>query len=323
MTASYRLIDYSVRPAKHAERRMLCDAFRRLSKFGAVEHYQYVGFGAIWFSDFSLFHRALGISRMYCIEREVHHRERFEFNKPFGGIEMMFGRSSQELPKIDWRRRTICWLDYDDQLNVDILADARTVANAATSGTAIFVSLQASTKPTYDVSPDEKAEVETVEKFREVFGARRTPNEMTMKDLSAWRMSRLYRDIVVNEINDALIARNSTLPAGQRLSFRQIVSMEYADGAKMATIGGVFVEEGQEAVFNACDFERLPFFRANNENAVRIEIPKLTPKEMRAIEKLLPADSIATLACEPAPGRDARAFALLYRYLPSFASFDP
>ncbi|MGO4480309.1 O-methyltransferase [Rhizobium sp. 2TAF27] len=321
MTASYRLIDYSIRPAKHAERKMLCEAFRRLSKFGAVEHYQYVGFGAIWFADFTLFHRALGINRMFCIEREVVHRPRFEFNRPFGGIELMFGHSAQELPKINWANRTICWLDYDDPMSLSILADVSTVAAKACSGSAFVVSVQAQNKPMYEDAEGNQREVEGLEKFREVYGAARTPAEMTERTLTSWRTSKLYRDMIIAEIDEALKVRNLGLPAGNRIRFRQVVSMEYADGAKMATIGGIFVEEGQEATFRFCDFEGLPFYRGNND-ALRIEIPKLTPKEMREIEKLLPTPDVETLICDPSPPSDAKAFARLYRYLPSFASFD-
>jgi hypothetical protein len=68
MAGSYEKINYSLRPAKSIERKMLCDAFRRLSAFGKVENYQYIGFGSTYFSDFSLFHKALGISN-----KEIRH----------------------------------------------------------------------------------------------------------------------------------------------------------------------------------------------------------------------------------------------------------
>lgn len=77
MSGSFRRIDYSLRPAKHAERRMMCDVFRRLRPFGRVEDYMYVGFGSVWFSDFSLFHRALGIRDMLSIEKERSAEQRF------------------------------------------------------------------------------------------------------------------------------------------------------------------------------------------------------------------------------------------------------
>lgn len=323
MAPSYRLIDYSIRPAKHAERRMLCEAFRRLSKFGAIEHYQYVGFGAIWFADFTLMHRALGIARMFCIEREVHHRERFEFNRPFGGVELMFGNSAQELPKIDWRNRTIAWLDYDDQLSPSILADVRHIAGSASSGSMLVVSVQAQTRPLQRTGDDDPPlEVETVEQFRSVFGASRTPAEMADSDLSGWKLARLYRKVISDEIADGLSAANAGRGSGQRLKFKQVVSIEYADGAKMTTIGGVFVDEGQEPIYSSCDFERLSFFRPSFES-LRLEVPKLTPKEMREIERVLPQENGNIVNVKPIPESDTRAFASLYRYLPSFVSFEP
>ena len=83
MSGSFKRIDYSLRPAKHAERRMLCDIFRRLRPFGRVENYVYVGFGSIWFSDFMLMHRSLGIKDMISIEHSIESRDRIEDNKPF------------------------------------------------------------------------------------------------------------------------------------------------------------------------------------------------------------------------------------------------
>jgi len=79
MTASYQLIDYSVRPAKFAERKMLSEMLGRLKVFGSLETYRYIGFGSIWFSDCVLFHRALGIEHMVSIGIFV--ERRFSFGK--------------------------------------------------------------------------------------------------------------------------------------------------------------------------------------------------------------------------------------------------
>ncbi|WP_412549856.1 O-methyltransferase [Sinorhizobium meliloti] len=46
MPASYREIDYRIRPGKHAERLMMVEAFRHL-RFGTVASYQYVGLGSV------------------------------------------------------------------------------------------------------------------------------------------------------------------------------------------------------------------------------------------------------------------------------------
>ena len=130
MTASYRIIDYSLRPAKFAERKMLSEIFSRLKVFASLESYRYIGFGSIWFSDCILFHKALGVEDVISIEKEQAHKARFEFNKPYKGIRLMMGSAADVLPGLDWAHRSIVWLDYDDPLNPGILDDVRTVATS-------------------------------------------------------------------------------------------------------------------------------------------------------------------------------------------------
>jgi hypothetical protein len=143
MTASWRKIDYSLRPAKHAERRILSEIFRRLRPFRPVEDYQYVGMGSLWFADFSLFHRALGIRDMISIESSPGgSRERFEANKPFGCITVDYRKSSEVLPELKWDQPYFIWLDYDDPLSVEMLLDMQTVATHALSGTTLAVTVQ-------------------------------------------------------------------------------------------------------------------------------------------------------------------------------------
>lgn len=323
MTASYRLIDYSVRQAKHAERRMLCDMFRKLVPFGELRHYQYVGFGAIWFADFSLFHRNLGIDRMCCIEREVHHAERFRYNCPFGGIELMFGPSSQELPKIDWGVRTIAWLDYDDPLNPQMLEDVRTVAGRMCSGSVLVVSVQAHNLPKIsDPESDSSKEVETVAEFRALFGPARTPTDLAQSQFFGRRLATVYRKCLSIEVDEALRIANSGKRPGSRMKAKQVFSVEYADGARMTTLGFVFFDEGQEGHFDSCGFRNLSFYR-DSEETLKIEVPKLTPKEMREIERKLPFANPEDVGMDPVPQSEVRVFSEFYRYLPRMAAFEP
>ena len=68
--SSYQKINYSIRPAKSAERKMLCELIQHLSVFHKLSDYQYIGFGSTYFTDFSLFHRNLGINKMISIEKD-------------------------------------------------------------------------------------------------------------------------------------------------------------------------------------------------------------------------------------------------------------
>ena len=78
MGKSYEEINYAIRPAKCIERKMLCEAFRKLSVFGDVKNYRYIGFGSPFFNDFYLFHKNLSINNMICIEKHEEDKERFE-----------------------------------------------------------------------------------------------------------------------------------------------------------------------------------------------------------------------------------------------------
>ena len=321
MTASYRMIDYSLRPAKFAERKMLAEALARLRVFGSLRTYRYVGFGSIWYADCVLFHRALGIEEIVSIERERDHEERFVFNKPYRGIELRMDDSAVVLPSLDWAHRTIIWLDYDDPLSPAILDDVRTVATRACPGTALIVSVQAE-KILDKREKDEPVHVARREQFRRFFGDARTPRKLPGADLRGWRLSKSTRRIVRDEVESGLQRANEARAPGQRTKFRQFVAFEYADNAKMTTVGGVFIDAGQDAVFDSAGFEDLSFFRAGDD-AVRIEVPLLTPREMRHLDQSLPCPEGKVIESGAIPGRDAKHYAALYRHLPNFAAYEP
>ena len=184
---SYEKIDYSIRPAKHAERRMLSDIMRRLRPFQRVEDYWYVGFGSVWFADFALFHRVLGIRRMLSIEVGGI-QARIEDNKPFN-IRVDYRHSNLALPEHNWQERTVAWLDYDDPLSTDILHDINTIAARACSGSLLAVTVQCSQAPEVKHAQEEETKaaaaaaggepvntvLSPVERFFTNFGSNRVP----------------------------------------------------------------------------------------------------------------------------------------------------
>lgn len=321
MTASYEIIDYSVRPAKFAERKMLGEMLARMKAFGSLETYRYIGFGSIWFSDCVLFHRMLGIEHMISIERELGHEARFQFNNPYRGIVLKMGESADVLPALDWNQRSIVWLDYDDPLSPSILDDIRTVATRAGPGTAFIVSVQA--MKLFDKSdPDSEAiHVDDREKFYKLFGNARTPPEMHPADFRGWTLSSTSRKIIRQEIDNGLAQVNAARVPGQRIQFRQVTAFEYADGVKMTTIAGVFMDEGQNQLFDGAGFRDLAFYREGSE-ALRINVPMLTPREMRYLDRSLPCPDGEVIDRGPIPERDANSYAKFYRYLPNFASYE-
>lgn len=155
MSNSGRKINYSVRPAKNVERKMMRDFFLRLSHFGRIEDYRYIGFGSKYFSDFIIFHRHLNISEMISIEADTNNRARYEFNKPYSNIRMEWGHSSEVLPKLaQSAKKTIYWLDYDGAFEPFMLQDAAIVAEGISSGVIPPISTEPKSRTVMQPWPD-------------------------------------------------------------------------------------------------------------------------------------------------------------------------
>ncbi|RWE07702.1 MAG: hypothetical protein EOS23_26680 [Mesorhizobium sp.] len=315
MAASYREIDYRIRPGKHAERLMMAEAFRRL-RFANIESYQYVGLGSVYFSDFKLMHRALGTTKMISIEKAAQDKARFEANVPFGCIEILWGETASELPKVDLTLRSIIWLDYDGRLTKSVLADIREVVGRAAGGTVIAITVQSK----YDRVVGNNGEDASLIDITEKLGAERVPFNMQPQDLRGDGTGKLFRNIIVEEVKQAIGDRNAGRHAGQHLRFKQFLNFRYEDGARMMTVAFVVYDAGQEGLLNLCRFEDLEFYR-EGEATFEIAIPKLTTREINYLEAQMPRQ-IADMNIAAIPERDAKQYASIYRYFPNMTFVD-
>ncbi len=326
MVDSFRRIDYSLRPAKHAERRMLCDVFRRLAHFQPVETYRYIGFGSVWFSDFVLFHRALGVRNMLSIEQAVQSRPRFEANKPFA-IDIDFRSSSLVLPELDYAQRQFIWLDYDDPITLDMVNDVAAIARRASSGTVLVVSVQCVRPPDVVEADREMLSDVNAPSATDRFATRmnadgvgRIGSDLERDQLSNWAFGDLSRSIFYEEVERILENRRLANPESA-ISYRKICDFEYEDGAKMTTIALIFHSEEEADKVDACRFDNLEFLHPNGD-AVFIPTPKLTPREFRQLESQLPLPAGGELNIGHIPIGETRRFAELYRYFPTFVAAE-
>ena len=131
MPGSYNKFNYNVRASKSVERKMILEVLKDLCPPSVIRDYQYIGFGSVFYTDFRLFHKDLNICDMICIEREVDDKDRFEFNKPYKCINLIMGNSDEILPKLNWQKKSITWLDYEDRLLPTMFDDLRTIINNA------------------------------------------------------------------------------------------------------------------------------------------------------------------------------------------------
>lgn len=318
MVASYERIHYGLRPAKNVQRKMIVETLRRLAEFGAITSYRYVGFGSTYFSDFTLFHKTLGIRHMISIERDAPNRKRFEFNRPFNCIQMLFGESSEVIPTLSWNAKTILWLDYDGSLVPSVLSDIRFFCASASAGSVIIVTVNAEPAELDVESP-------RVDKLQKQLGKDRIPADVKEQDLSDWGTARIFRRILTAEILATLSERNGALPDPLKIEYKQLFNFRYRDGDRMLTVGGLFYERGQNAIVAKCGFDQLEFIRSNPKPDSRpfvIEVPMLTYREIRHLDKQLPRARRSRLTAPKVSSADIKRYESIYRYFPTFAETE-
>lgn len=318
MVGTFAVVDYRLRPAKHAERTMLIDLFRRL-RFGAIEGYQYVGFGSVAFVDFKMVHRALGITHLISIEdvSEPSDKARFRKNKPLRNIKLKFGNSTAVLPTIDFTRPSIVWLDYDGSLSRSMANDMATVVRNVPSGSFLGITLTTSFR--HGTPAKEQAEFARLKaEFHEYVD----PSIKMLTFQNGKHHAEFARNALGDLLKRSLADENSGLsdPLDRREA-RQVCYFKYSDGAPMITIGWMIVAARDLPKFDECRFEDLPFARFG-DIAFKVIIPKITPMEIREMERGLP-NLLTSPHLRWIPQIEREAFAGIHRYLPSFGNVEP
>ena len=202
-----------------------------------------------------------------------------------------------------------------------MLLDMRTVARRASSGTVLAVSVQC-TKADQAVFSERSSEGQptSLDNFSTVFGRQRIPHGTTSEQLYGWQFGTLSRELLLQEIQSELSTRNSD-PDASKIVFRSICDIEYEDGAKMTTLVGIFHTEDDQQLVDQCHFEALDFLPIES-GPVRVTVPKLTLREFKKLESQLPLQEGEELVLGTIPLREARRFAAMYRYFPSFAVLE-
>lgn len=323
--SSYENINYSLRPAKQIERKMLVETFRNLMEFGDLSSYRYIGFGSIYFSDFHMVHRHLGITDLISIEKDEEKKGRFHFNCPFNCIEIQFGHSSIVLPTLSWDQRTILWLDYDGSLTEDCLTDIDFFCGNCQVGSVLVITVNAHPDRFPPGLQSEELEIylkKSMEDLKKRVGEKNVPIDITGKDLRNWGTAAVYRRIIHNQILASLNDKNGGRRPGNKIQYQQLFNFNYADGMKMLTVGGIIYDEGQLPMLRKSMFEeRLKFVRTSDESYL-IEVPSLTYKELRHLNSQLPIDDVSKLDAPDVPLDDLKRYAEVYRYFPMFAEAE-
>jgi len=319
MPSSYEKINYSLRPSKGIERKMLAEALARLSPFDKMKNYRYIGFGSTYFSDFILLHKKLGITKMISMEKESENSTRFDFNKPYSCIKMLFGLSGEILPVLDWKDKTILWLDYDGQLDASILSDIGIFCSKAVSGSLLMVTVNA--HPDKIGNQIQDVASERLRLLQDAVGHAKVPEDLHGRDLRKWGKAAACRRIIINEILEILNSRNGGMKKAERLVFKQLFNFNYQDNAMMMTIGGVLFKNQDIDLYKKCYFKDLSFIRTKEEPYL-IEVPCLTHREIRCLDGQLPRQKHKQLRLPAVKYEDIKKYEKIYRYFPTFTEAE-
>lgn len=318
--ASYNNIDYRLRPGKYAERQMVVEAIGRL-RFRDLKSYRYVGMGSIYFTDFKLLFRSLGISSMISIEQEEDDRDRFDWNKPYEQVQMLYGSTAVHLPSIDWSYPSVVWLDYDGQIAGSKLEDLDLVVSKAASGSMVMISVNAE-KPAPEGMKKEDREADPILALKAMVGRERTPTDLKPEQLRGAQAVKVYYQLINDAIEASLARTNALIPQAERkLVWKQLLNFQYKDGASMLTVGGVVFEISDNPSFNAGNFTSLDFYRPDQTPYV-IDIPRLTMKEMAHLERSAALDPTTCADLPWLDDKERSLFLQMYRYLPNFVAAE-
>ena len=266
--------DYLTRPNKNIERKLLFDLVSRLVNREALRKCQYIGLGSIWFVDFCLAHKLLGISDMVSIENKPEKFMRAVFNQPFSCIRVVMGDTTNVLPSLfadSKRKQRIVWLDHEGFPDADILEDIRTVCSSAAEQSVLLLTVNAHRGNLSRSRVQEQRENELRLRFGNVVPSDLPPD---------WDNDLGFPKLLGQMLID--YAKHATIKAGRKERFHPVVNMRYRDGAPMVTVGGVIQES--------------PPFPADvlgtREEQYNIEVPILTVREKLALDKVLPCSKV-------------------------------
>jgi hypothetical protein len=339
VAGSYEKINYSLRPAKNVERKMMAEVIRKLQPLTDCSTYRYVGFGSTFFADFIHFHRTLGIDRMVSIEHEPNTAKqvRFEFNRPYKNVEIRFGLSTAILAKLEWDTPVFLWLDYDGKLDQTVLDDLNIFCSYAPSGSIVAVSVNtqfdkddraidesALEVTTDEAEMDEALNITTSSKLSEFerrIGRGNVPMGVVDADFTGKRFSKLCWQVINSTIASAISTRNVGPDDADSLTYKQIFNFAYRDGAPMLTVGGIVYKQGSLAQLETCKVSSLPYVR-HGEETYKIKVPIMTLREVRYWETQIPTDDWTKTDKKGIPLQDLKRLAEIYRFFPHFSESE-
>lgn len=281
--ASFEAINYLVRPNKSVERKLIFDTFSQLGKTFDIPSYTYIGMGSMWFVDFVMAHRLIGISKLISFEHPDH-AERAKFNCPYKAIEVRGEVTSEGIKGVNWDEGNIVWLDYDTGPEGPGFSDASYLAQRMSSGSFLLITLNAHLGRIQTLD-DAGREISRHEGLKVQLGDF-APDEDEFPHLNLKKYP-----LALAKSLERCIEREARRSA-RGVEFYSFMNFKYSDNAPMITVGGVFLNQSDKERFLENSHVRDGYYL--NKDLYEINIPHLTQKERATLDSLLPADEKIT-----------------------------
>ena len=183
--ASFDVVNYSLRPSKAIQRRLVFEGIRKLQLSLDLDRLLYVGLGSVWFTDFALAHQLLDVRDMISLEEDEIGFSRARYNAPYATVQVRRGPTSRILPELledddITSRPWVVWLDYDSEFDETLRDDTRLLVEQAPANTTLLITFNAN-ETKYGAAG------ERPDRLRDLFGAV-VPDELAKRQCKAPRL---------------------------------------------------------------------------------------------------------------------------------------
>jgi Putative O-methyltransferase len=306
LTQSYLKVPYDLRPAKQVERRMIVESLHILSEAGfPISSYQYTGLGSIYFVDFILVHKFVGIRDLLSVEIDPSIEKRISFNSPFKCVRLQIDDIRNVIPNLSNDSKHLVWLDFDQVLSRTHLEGLYLAVSGLPAESVVIITVDA-----------EPPSGDTPEEWRDHFESEAGEYLGSCESLMDFRESNLV------SVNKGIIERcvKAAVSPRPNAQFLPIYNFLYADGHRMLTLGGMIASRTAARRVLRSPLRSAPYYRQSlSADSYEILVPRLTRKERLHLDSAMPCD----LGWHPDDFEIDKswitAYREIYRFLPSYA----
>lgn len=305
-------VQFDLRPAKQVERRMVLDTFQRLAQAGfSVRDYRYTGFGSLYFVDFVIFHKLLGIDRMTSVEHDPSLEKRVRFNCPFSSIEVVLSEATDVIPTLSRDEQHILWLDYDEPVTGAIVQDVYLAASQLSSGSILLITVDVEPPVREsDLPPGLDLPHACMDYFETEVG--RYLGLISPIDFAKGNLHKISKRAILNALQDGMTGRTG-------VGYHPLFYFLYADEHRMMTIGGVIGANAEKRKLSSINKEGATYLRTKEEEGpYEINVPIFTRKERHLLDSAMPCAAGWQPTEFTLPAEHIETYREIYRFLPSY-----